>query len=436
MEVNLRAVVLDILEEIESNNEFSHIIINNALLKYQYLDKSKRSFINKLSLGIIESQIELDYIINKYSKTPVKKMKPVIRRIVRMGVYQIIYMDNVPDSAACNEAVKLAVKRGFAGLKGFVNGVLRNISRNKDNIEYPDYNKSPYEYLSVKYSMPMWIIELWSGQMSIDTVKSVLEGMKCEKKTYIRCNTSKASREQIKELLQRENVTVKEVENIPYAYEISDYDYIAGLKSFQDGMYQIQDISSMLAGEYTAPKAGDTIVDVCGAPGGKSINAALKMSEQGDCGRVIARDLSDYKVALIDENIKRLNITNIQTQVYDALDCDESLINKADIVIADLPCSGLGIIGRKPDIKYNASPEKLQSLVDLQRDILKVVSRYVKSGGVLMYSTCTINRAENEDNADWICKELGFTKDGEYHQLLPANNSGIDGFFVARLIKN
>ena len=260
--------------------------------------------------------------------------------------------------------------------------------------------------------------------------------MKCEKKTYIRCNTSKASREQIKELLQRENVTVKEVENIPYAYEISDYDYIAGLKSFQDGMYQIQDISSMLAGEYTAPKAGDTIVDVCGAPGGKSINAALKMSEQGDCGRVIARDLSDYKVALIDENIKRLNITNIQTQVYDALDCDESLINKADIVIADLPCSGLGIIGRKPDIKYNASPEKLQSLVDLQRDILKVVSRYVKSGGVLMYSTCTINRAENEDNADWICKESGFTKDGEYHQLLPANNSGMDGFFVARLIKN
>ena len=313
MEVNLRAVVLDILEEIESNNEFSHIIINNALLKYQYLDKSKRSFINKLSLGIIESQIELDYIINKYSKTPVKKMKPVIRRIVRMGVYQIIYMDNVPDSAACN------------GLKGFVNGVLRNISRNKDNIEYPDYNKSPYEYLSVKYSMPMWIIELWSGQMSIDTVKSVLEGMKCEKKTYIRCNTSKASREQIKELLQRENVTVKEVENIPYAYEISDYDYIAGLKSFQDGMYQIQDISSMLAGEYTAPKAGDTIVDVCGAPGGKSINAALKMSEQGDCGRVIARDLSDYKVALIDENIKRLNITNIQTQVYDASDIPPDL---------------------------------------------------------------------------------------------------------------
>ena len=122
--------------------------------------------------------------------------------------------------------------------------------------------------------------------------------------------------------------------------------------------------------------------------------------------------------------------------IYDALDCDESLINKADIVIADLPCSGLGIIGRKPDIKYNASPEKLQSLVDLQRDILKVVSRYVKSGGVLMYSTCTINRAENEDNADWICKELGFTKDGEYHQLLPANNSGMDGFFVARLIKN
>ena len=224
MEVNLRAVVLDILEEIESNNEFSHIIINNALLKYQYLDKSKRSFINKLSLGIIESQIELDYIINKYSKTPVKKMKPVIRRIVRMGVYQIIYMDNIPDSAVCNEAVKLATKRGFTGLKGFVNGVLRNIARNKDNITYPDRNKDIEQYLSVKYSMPLWIVKMWHSQLGIDKTEKILAGFKQEKKTYVRCNTAKAPVEEIKRILSQENVSVADVEGIPYALEIKDYD--------------------------------------------------------------------------------------------------------------------------------------------------------------------------------------------------------------------
>ena len=189
MDVNIRAVVLDILTEIEKEGEFSHITINNALLKYQYLDRTQRAFINRLSLGTIECRIEMDYILNQYSKTPVNKMKPLIRRIMRMAVYQIIYMENVPDSAACNEAVKLAAKRGFTGLKGFVNGVLRNISRNKDNITYPDKAKETKKYLSVKYSMPEWIIELWNTNMSYEEIEDILAGMKKDKKTYIRCNT-------------------------------------------------------------------------------------------------------------------------------------------------------------------------------------------------------------------------------------------------------
>ena len=453
MDVNIRAVVLDILTEIEKEGEFSHITINNALLKYQYLDRTQRAFINRLSLGTIECRIEMDYILNQYSKTPVNKMKPLIRRIMRMAVYQIIYMENVPDSAACNEAVKLAAKRGFTGLKGFVNGVLRNISRNKDNITYPDKAKETKKYLSVKYSMPEWIIELWNTNMSYEEIEDILAGMRKDKKTYIRCNTLKGSTDYIKKILEEEGVTVTEVSGLSYAYEISGYDYLTALKSFNEGLYQIQDISSMMAGEYVKPSTDSLIVDVCAAPGGKSINAALKLAEaaydnkdipesgiskevlKGITGRVIARDVSDYKASLIDDNVARLGIPYIDVEVHNALEFDEELEGKADIVIADLPCSGLGIMGRKPDIRYNITKEKIDDIISLQRDILKVVSRYVKTGGTLVYSTCTINRAENEDKADWICNTLGFSKDGEYRQMLPSAKADNDGFFVAGLIK-
>ena len=453
MDVNIRAVVLDILTEIEKEGEFSHITINNALLKYQYLDRTQRAFINRLSLGTIECRIEMDYILNQYSKTPVNRMKPLIRRIMRMAVYQIIYMENVPDSAACNEAVKLAAKRGFTGLKGFVNGVLRNISRNKDNITYPDKANETKKYLSVKYSMPEWIIELWNTNMSYEEIEDILAGMKKDKKTYIRCNTLKGSTDYIKKILEEEGVTVTEVSGLSYAYEISGYDYLTALKSFNEGLYQIQDISSMMAGEYVKPSTDSLIVDVCAAPGGKSINAALKLAEaaydnkdipesgiskevlKGITGRVIARDVSDYKASLIDDNVARLGIPYIDVEVHNALEFDEELEGKADIVIADLPCSGLGIMGRKPDIRYNITKEKIDDIISLQRDILKVVSRYVKTGGTLVYSTCTINRAENEDNADWICNTLGFSKDGEYRQMLPSAKVDNDGFFVAGLIK-
>ena len=453
MDVNIRAVVLDILTEIEKEGEFSHITINNALLKYQYLDRTQRAFINRLSLGTIECRIEMDYILNQYSKTPVNRMKPLIRRIMRMAVYQIIYMENVPDSAACNEAVKLAAKRGFTGLKGFVNGVLRNISRNKDNITYPDKANETKKYLSVKYSMPEWIIELWNTNMSYEEIEDILAGMKKDKKTYIRCNTLKGSTDYIKKILEEEGVTVTEVSGLSYAYEISGYDFLTALKSFNEGLYQIQDISSMMAGEYVKPSTDSLIVDVCAAPGGKSINAALKLAEaaydnkdipesgiskevlKGITGRVIARDVSDYKASLIDDNVARLGIPYIDVEVHNALEFDEELEGKADIVIADLPCSGLGIMGRKPDIRYNITKEKIDDIISLQRDILKVVSRYVKTGGTLVYSTCTINRAENEDNADWICNTLGFSKDGEYRQMLPSAKADNDGFFVAGLIK-
>lgn len=440
--VNLRAVVLDILTEVNDKGEYTHLLINSALTKYQYLDKNQRAFISKVALGTVERKIELDYVINQFSKTPVKKMKPVISNILRMSVYQLLYMDNVPDSACCNEAVKLAQRRGFAGLKGFVNGVLRSIARNKCDIKYPDENKDLVAHLSIKYSMPEWIVKRFLEELGKETTISVFEGFCREKMTYIRCNTFKCSPDELRARLNDEGVKVYEAKaGLDYAFKISDYDHISGLKSFNEGLFQVQDISSIIAGSLAGINEGDFVIDVCGAPGGKSINAALLA---GKNGKVITRDISDYKAELIRSNVSRMGIDNVEVQVWDACKLDEKMIESADVVIADLPCSGLGVIGRKPDIKYNIDEAGLESLVKLQRQMLKVVSRYVKPGKYLAFSTCTINRDENMGNVLWICDNLGFELE-ESKTFLPfgfsdgdeLNCDGLncDGFFVARLRK-
>lgn len=429
--------------QINEGKEFSHVIINDALSKYQYLDKTQRSFISRLSLGSIEKKIELDYIIDLFSKTPVKSMKPLIRNLLEMSVYQLMYMDNIPDSAVCNEAVKLATKRGFYNLKGFVNGVLRNIARGRDSIQFPDKKEDTEKYLSVKYSMPEWIIAMWHKSYDYGHIEDILIGMSCEKRTYIRCNTSAITVEDLRKRLEKENVSCSEIENLPYAMEIAGYDYLAGLEAFNDGLFHVQDISSMLEGEAAGFGATDLVIDVCAAPGGKSINAALKMLEAAknnniSCtGRVIARDLTDYKADLICQNVERLALSDyVEVQVFDACKMDDSLVGRADVVIADLPCSGLGIIGRKPDIKNRITAKDCEELSKLQRKILSVVSEYVKPGGVLVYSTCTINSLENEDNAAWFENSYDFLREGDFGQILPSKNGLSDGFYIAKFRKN
>lgn len=442
--VDIRKVVLDILMEAEESDSMCHLIIADALTKYQYLEKTKRKFISKVALGTVEKRIELDYIIDSFSKTKVKKMKPLIRNLLEMSVYQIKYMDSIPDSAVCNEAVKIAKSRHFAGLSGFVNGVLRNIARNIDKLEYPEKKDNIEKYYSVKYSMPEWIVKMWLGMYTQDTVSDILEGFSCQNKTYIRCNTGKVTPKELKSNLEKQNITVKSVSNIPYAFLIENYDYINDIRAFEDGQFQIQDVSSMIAGQIAKPKDGDYIIDMCAAPGGKSINAALLMN--GGC--VDARDISHSKVDKILENTKRLGIEKIIAKVSDATIFDEKSKNKADVLIADVPCSGLGIIGRKPDIKYNVSPVKIDSLIKLQRQILSNAVEYVKPGGYLVYSTCTINKMENEKNVLWLCENYPFelVKDDsvfyEYSasetdgciQLIPGKHE-TDGFFIAKLRK-
>ncbi len=427
--VNTRDLVVEILLLVTRDGQYSHIALNQVLEKYQYLDKSDRAFITRATEGTLERMIELDYITDQFSKVKVKKMKPVIRAIVRSAVYQLKYMDSVPDSAVCNEAVKLAVSRGFGGLRGFVNGVLRSIARNLDSVQYPP--EGTKEYLSVRYSMPPWILEQWLAWYTPEQVEQMLRNFLEEKPTSIRCNLHQISREDLKRKLAGEGVKAEEVPELPCALLISGYDYLGALPSFQEGDFQVQDISSMLVAERANPREGDYIIDVCAAPGGKALHLADKLR---GTGMVQARDISDYKVGLIWDNIRRAGMENIEAVRWDATVLDEESVEKADIVIADLPCSGLGVLGRKSDLKYRMTREGEKELAALQRQILSQVWRYVKPGGKLVYSTCTINREENEENAAWFQAEYPEFRLVSEEQLLPGQQAG-DGFYIAVFVR-
>jgi len=446
--VNSRELILGILMDVTRDGEYSHIAIRNVLSKYQYLDKKDRAFITRITEGTIEQMILLDYIINQFSTVKVNKMKPVIRNILRSAVYQLKFMDSIPASAICNEAVKLATAKGFSNLKGFVNGVLRNISRNLDDIIYPGEDGDEILYLSVNYSMPEWIVKKWYSEYGFLQTKAMLESFLMDRNTSIRCNLNKISPEDLIMRLKAENVKAEKSEYLDYAIEISGYDYLNAVPSFREGLFQVQDVSSMLVSEIAAPKKDDYVIDVCAAPGGKSLHIAEKLA---GTGHVEARDLTEYKAGMIRENIERAGAANIEAKVADACVFDKESVEKADILIADLPCSGLGVIGRKTDIKYKMTPEKQKELVQLQRKILGTVKDYVKKGGTLIYSTCTINPEENLENVKWFTQEYPFTMESidpyiceklqsvetkqGYLQMLPGIHHG-DGFFIARLKRN
>ena len=350
-------------------------------------------------------------------------------------------MKSVPVSAVCNEAVKLAAKRKFSGLKGFVNGVLRNIARNIEDIKYPVNEEKK---LSVNYSMPEWIIKLWIQEYGINKTKEMLTSIYSDRRTTVRVNTGRATVEEVISILENGGVKVEKSPLYDKALLIWDYDNLNSLEAFSKGMITVQDLSSMMAGLSANPKKGDYIIDVCAAPGGKTMHMADIM---GQTGMVDSRDLTPYKISLINENISRMGYKNIKTTVMDATVLDEKSIEAADVVMADLPCSGLGVMGKKNDIKYNVSLAQIKELVKLQRQILQVSCKYLKKGGTLVFSTCTVNKYENDENVRWITENLPFTPvslagilpkqlggDKGYVQIYPGEY-GMDGFFVSAFKK-
>lgn len=442
--INTREMILEILLEIEEEGEHSHIAIRNALSKHQFLPKQDRAFITRVCEGTLEYRILIDYIIDSFSKVTVEKMKPPIREILRSAVYQLKFMDSVPDSAVCNEAVKLAQRKGFYNLKPFVNGVLRTIARQMGELEYPSKEENLLRYLSVKYSMPEQLVTRWLNDYGEEVTEKMLEDFLKEKPLTVRCRTYLNSQEKIRQSLVDQGVKVEQAPYLPYAYSISGFNHILTLDAFLEGKIQVQDVSSMLVAEVANPRKGDYVIDLCAAPGGKSLHIGDKMEGYGT---VDARDVSQYKVDLIEENIQRTESINVQAKVMDATVFDVESECKADIVLADVPCSGYGVIGKKPEIKYRATPQKQEEIVILQRTILDRAAEYVKPRGVLIYSTCTIAKEENEENMMWFMNHHPFKLESldpylpdelhsettalGYLQLLPGVHK-TDGFFIAK----
>lgn len=442
-DINLRELALGVLLAVTRDQEYSHIVIRGTLDKYQYLAKQERSFLKRLCEGTLEHMIWIDYVIEQFSKVKANKMKPVIRCILRMGVYELKYMDAIPASATCNEAVKLAQKKGFHNLKGFVNGVLRNISRNLGRIRFPDKKQEPLKYLSVTYSMPEWILKVWQKEYSMEQVEGILEAFLTKAPTAVRVNPLRTTTEDLKRELEAEQIQVVEHDTLSGVLYLDHYDSLARIPAFAEGKFYVQDVSSMQVALWADPKPGDYVLDVCAAPGGKSIHMAeLMHTKAGQCqvsdmtvkGIVEARDLTEYKVSLIQENIERCGLSNIRAVQADARLLDETRIKKADIVIADLPCSGLGVLGKKADIKYKVTPETCQQLCALQREILHTIQQYVKPGGIMIYSTCTIHPAENKGNVSWFLQEHSGFQLERQQQIFPLKGKN-DGFFLAKLRK-
>ena len=399
-EVSTRSIALECIILVAEEHRFSHTVLNDARGKYAWMSAEDRAFFTRLVHGTLEYLVQADRILEPRSSVKVRKMKPVIRNILRMSVYQLLYMDRVPARAVISEAVKLAEKRGFRGLKGFVNAILRRIASEREEILK---ELKSTEDLSLRCSMPEWMVRFFLSFLDRETAEAVMTAFLRQNPSYVRIlGDGKAEKE----------------EELPPGFrraalcpDVCIPEEGAGEKMLtllRSGKAYIQDLSSALAVRAAAPAPGDTVIDLCAAPGGKSIAAADLMRKQGT---VYSFDLTEAKAELIRENAERCGMAGtIRTGVRDAEVFREDLKETADLVIADLPCSGLGVLGQKPDIRLNTRPEDLETLPGLQRRILKNAAGYVKPGGRLLFSTCTLNPAENEENRRWFLEqEQGFS---------------------------
>jgi 16S rRNA (cytosine967-C5)-methyltransferase len=443
--MNMRGIGVKIIEEVYEKEHFLKDVLEGYFHAYEF-EQTEKAFLNKLVYGTIEQQIKIDYIINQFSKTKVDKLKPFIYYVLSMSIYQMLEMTQVPHSAVCNEAVKLVKKRKMGNLSGYVNGVLRTIGREFKYIKYPEYETDPVQYFSVLYAMPIWLVSLLMAQYDEETIKKIGEDSLMSPNMTIRHNPLKCTKDELIAELAKYNLNVKSGELFDYAFKILGPINLKELPSFQDGYYLVQDESSMLASEVLKPQTGSKVLDLCAAPGGKTTHLAELI---GETGTVVARDVSERKIALINMNIEKLGFKNIDCQVADATVYDHTIKEAFDYVLVDAPCSGLGILKKKPDIKRNMNEERIESLLIIQHNILNNAALYVKIGGVLVYSTCTINKQENRAQIDRFLTEhsdfelqtieLNHTlssmqiEDGML-QLLPIDDL-TDGFFIAKLKK-
>lgn len=442
---NIRNLICDAVAEILEDGAYSGAVLSGAFNKYDTMSRSERAFFTKVTIGTVEMALYLDALIDLVSQTKVRKMKPQVRTILRMSVYQMLYLDRTPDPAVCNEAVKIAKKRGLFGLSGFVNGVLRTISRDKEKlVEQLAVSAPP----NVPVSMPEPVFHLFEQQYGRDRARTICTSFLSDSPVYLRTETSRVGKSHLKKMLAAEHIDVSEIgEHLPKESGIFShpamFDYalcakgalpLSSLATFEGGLFYVQDLSSMAACEAAidglAKDAPLSVIDVCASPGGKSLLIADRLPK----AEVFACDISKEKLSRIKENIRRLKAERVSVRLRDASKPDPSEAGRYGLVICDLPCSGLGVLRRRPEIKYRITERQIAELAALQEKILDASAPLVCPGGRLSYSTCTISRRENEEQADaFLTRHPQFERIFQ-RQLLP-DADGCDGFFNAVFVR-
>ena len=420
MKIDLaRETALKILHDIEVNKSYSNLILDEYLNKNRNrLNSSDISFISEIVYGTISWKLTIDCLIQKYSKIPLRKISNWVISILRMGVYQIVFLDKVPKSAAVNESVNLAKKYGEKS-SGFINAILRKVKK-EDYEEFDDFSE--------KYSMPNWLIEELEKDYSKEEVERICKASNIRPKTAVRINLLKISKEDFIIELQNRGIDFEKTNEEEFL--ILKVKNIANLDLYIKGYFTVQDISAGLTAKILNPIPGETVLDTCSAPGGKTTYIAELMKNEGE---IFAWDLYENRLNLVNQNAERLGINIIQTEVRDASKKYNELVNKFDKILLDVPCLGMGVIKRKPDIKWQRKKEDIVTIVQVQKQILDICSNYVKPEGYLVYSTCSILKAENEDIVnDFINKNSNWTI-VEKHTILPNENQ--DGFFICKLFK-
>lgn len=443
--LNAREIAMEILIDINENQAFSNMAIRKAMPNN--IDSKDESLIRELVYGVLENRMFIDDVIKKASKIRMKKIHPIILEILRLGIYQILFMNRIPSRAAVNESVNLAKKYGHKGTIGFVNGVLRSISRDKEGfLNLSDCNN--VESISNRFSHPIYLVKKWVDDYGIDFTKKLCDANNQRPELNIRVNTLRLSKEELIHRLSSKGFKTKSSSYAKDCLVVENPHRITELDEYIKGYFTIQDESSILVGQIMDPKENSLVLDVCSAPGGKSTHLGQIMKNRG---KIISRDFYEHKINLVSDNSKRLGIDIIDSQVYDALELDESLVGNVDYCLLDAPCSGFGLIRRKPEIKWNRKEEDIKELIKLQKSMLNVIKEYVKLGGTLVYSTCTIIKEENidlikeflMDNPEFKLvsiedkienKDNLSTLNEGYIQLFPHIHQ-TDGFFIAKMMK-
>ncbi len=438
-----REISLEVIHRVHKTGSYANLLLPKKLQESD-LDRRDKAFATELTYGTLRAKGTLDWIIQQFSKQKLDKIPDLVLDLIRMSVYQIMYMD-VPDHAAVNEAVLIAKKNFHPGIAKFVNGLLRTIAREKDNLPWPDKGKDPVRYISLRYFHPLWIVKSWIDEFGIEETEALCEADNRPPKLTIRVNTLKTTPEKLAAELKEAGWQVEPGMYLPEALAVKGGGDITRLPQFKEGQFYIQDESSMIIAHVVDPQPGETILDVAAAPGGKTTHMAQLMHNKG---QILSVDVNPNRVNLLKQNIQRMGATIAQAVKADATKLKPVVKKPVDRILCDAPCSGLGVLARRPDARWTKNPEQIEELSSLQTEIITAVADFVKPGGVLVYSVCTLTRQETtlvvdrflriredfyvDDVAPYLPEPLrGDVRDGMI-QLLPSKH-GIDGLFIARL---